>query len=87
MEKCNLCVHKVAYGGVPACVENCPSDAMFFGTMLELSNMMRKRYSSKSLANGAQVYNPSVGPGAGNGKKEVSRSTSINFHTRDKVRG
>ena len=61
MEKCELCVHRVSKGGTPACVEECPSEAMFFGTTVELSRMMREKYSVRSLGLSSPVMNPTVG--------------------------
>lgn len=75
MEKCNLCVHKTAAGGVPACVTNCPSEAMFFGTTQELSSMVRKKHSVRSVTvNGAG--NPSVG-GANDGRGVAGRTQVV----------
>ncbi len=60
MEKCDLCVHRVSKGGIPACVENCPSEAMVFGTMVELSKTIREKYSVRSLGLSSPVMNPTV---------------------------
>ena len=33
MRKCDMCVERIDAGGVPACVEICPMDALQFGTL------------------------------------------------------
>lgn len=59
MQKCTLCVHRTENGGVPACVANCPSEAMYYGTLQELSRLMRKKYTVRSIGRVASVVNPS----------------------------
>ncbi len=58
MQKCTLCVHRTSDGGNPACVQNCPSEAMYYGTVQELSALMRKKYSVRSMGRVASVVNP-----------------------------
>jgi len=41
--KCQLCSHRLAEGGIPACVEECPRDAILFGTRAELLAEARRR--------------------------------------------
>ena len=72
MEKCDLCLHRVTQGLEPACVVNCPSEAMYFGTMLELSNMMRKKYSKKYIGNDIHSSSPLVPQELDNREKEMS---------------
>jgi Fe-S-cluster-containing dehydrogenase component len=32
-QKCTLCAHRLENGGIPRCVEACPSDAILFGDL------------------------------------------------------
>ena len=46
MQKCNLCINRLAEGKQPACIGICPSEALHFGTVEELS----RRASAQRLA-------------------------------------
>lgn len=39
MQKCDLCVERLARGKQPVCVETCPGEALQFGTMEQLSKL------------------------------------------------
>ena len=41
--KCNMCFERQEEGKLPACVENCPGEALTFGTRRELISEARKR--------------------------------------------
>lgn len=60
MQKCTLCVHRTANGDIPACVESCPSEAMYYGDLQELSRLIRGKYSARSIGRIASVVNPSL---------------------------
>jgi anaerobic dimethyl sulfoxide reductase subunit B (iron-sulfur subunit) len=46
MQKCDLCLDRLALGKQPACIETCPSEALRFGTLEELS----RQTSAQQLA-------------------------------------
>jgi formate dehydrogenase iron-sulfur subunit len=43
IEKCNMCYSRLAEGKVPACVENCPAEALMYGPRRDLIREARKR--------------------------------------------
>ncbi len=45
--KCQLCDHRLAEGGIPACVEECPRDAILFGTRRDLLAEAHRRVDSE----------------------------------------
>lgn len=47
MQKCNLCVSRVAEGKEPACVAACPSKALTFGTQRQLSEKIQRKIADK----------------------------------------
>jgi formate dehydrogenase iron-sulfur subunit len=46
IQKCNMCFEKVKEGELPACVENCPAEALTFGTRRELIAEARRRINN-----------------------------------------
>lgn len=54
VEKCTLCYSRVSAGGVPACVEGCPTYAMHFGDLndenSEISQLIASRETEQLLS-------------------------------------
>ncbi len=48
MEKCNLCVHRLDAGDTTACAHACPAEAIYVGTVDEISTRLRDRYATIS---------------------------------------
>jgi Fe-S-cluster-containing dehydrogenase component len=47
VEKCTLCAHRIDRGLKPACVEYCPSGAIIFGEINNITEQIRKRIAKK----------------------------------------
>lgn len=47
MQKCDLCVDRIEQGEEPACVATCPTDALRFGTMDQLSDEVTRKCAQK----------------------------------------
>ena len=43
IQKCKMCVERLAEGQLPACVENCPNEALSFGTRSEMLRLAHER--------------------------------------------
>ena len=43
IHKCQMCQERLAEGGIPACVENCPAEALAFGRRSEMLAEARRR--------------------------------------------
>jgi formate dehydrogenase iron-sulfur subunit len=57
IEKCNMCFSRVSEGKIPACVENCPAEALVFGKRRGLIREARKRIND----NPGQYYDKIYG--------------------------
>jgi anaerobic dimethyl sulfoxide reductase subunit B (iron-sulfur subunit) len=47
MQKCNLCLSRLAEGRQPACVENCPAKAIYAGTFEELAKLASAKVAKR----------------------------------------
>jgi formate dehydrogenase iron-sulfur subunit len=56
IEKCNMCYTRLKEGKIPACVENCPAEALVFGTRRELIKEARKRINENPEQYVDQIY-------------------------------
>jgi Fe-S-cluster-containing dehydrogenase component len=57
IEKCTMCFDtRVQKGELPACVENCPNEALTFGTRRELIHEARRRIYEKPDVYVDQIY-------------------------------
>jgi Fe-S-cluster-containing dehydrogenase component len=57
IQKCTMCFDtRVSKGELPACVENCPNDALMFGTRRELITEARRRIYESSDKYFDQIY-------------------------------
>jgi formate dehydrogenase iron-sulfur subunit len=56
IEKCDMCYERIKTGKKPACVENCPAEAIVFGTRRELIKEARKRINSKPAEYEDYIY-------------------------------
>ena len=57
IEKCTMCYEtRVKKGELPACVENCPNEALMFGTRRELITEARRRIYEKPDLYYDQIY-------------------------------
>lgn len=50
MQKCDLCVDRLAQEKEPMCVATCPADALRFGPMRELTDNSMKKSAQKIIA-------------------------------------
>jgi Fe-S-cluster-containing dehydrogenase component len=61
--KCELCQHRYAEGGIPACAEVCPREAVIFGTRTELLAEARRRMAAQPDLYLPKIYGEHDGGG------------------------
>jgi formate dehydrogenase iron-sulfur subunit len=56
IEKCNMCYSRLQDGKLPACVENCPAEALIYGTRRDLIKEARKRIAENPTQYVDHIY-------------------------------
>lgn len=65
IEKCNMCYTRLTEGKIPACVENCPAEALIFGKRRDLIKEARKRINDNPSQYEDQIYGEHEAGGTG----------------------
>jgi formate dehydrogenase iron-sulfur subunit len=65
IQKCTMCWDRVSEGGVPACVENCPAEALTFGRRSELLDDARERIYAAPDTYVHEIYGEQEAGGTG----------------------
>jgi formate dehydrogenase iron-sulfur subunit len=65
IEKCNMCYSRLSEGKIPACVENCPAEALTFGKRRELIKEARKRINDNPTQYTDRIYGENEAGGTG----------------------
>lgn len=65
IQKCRMCFERVSGGGLPACVENCPNEALTFGRRDELLEEARRRIYENPGEYVSHVYGEHEAGGTG----------------------
>ena len=65
IEKCNMCFQRLSEGKKPACVENCPAEALTFGSRRELIREARRRIAENPEQYVDHIYGEHEAGGTG----------------------
>ena len=65
IEKCNMCYDRLKEGKIPACVENCPAEALIFGKRRDLIKEARKRINDNPEQYEDHIYGEHEAGGTG----------------------
>jgi formate dehydrogenase iron-sulfur subunit len=63
--KCNMCFNRLSEGKIPACVENCPAEALMFGQRRDLIKEARNRINANPEQYIDQIYGEHEAGGTG----------------------
>ncbi len=65
IEKCNMCFGRISEGKIPACVENCPAEALVYGKRRDLIKEARKRINDNPEQYEDHIYGEHEAGGTG----------------------
>jgi formate dehydrogenase iron-sulfur subunit len=65
IEKCNMCYGRLSEGKIPACVENCPAEALIFGKRRDLIKEASKRINENPGQYEDHIYGEHEAGGTG----------------------
>jgi Fe-S-cluster-containing dehydrogenase component len=65
IEKCDMCYERFKKGQIPACAENCPAEALMFGTRRELLKEARRRINDSPESYYDYIYGEHEAGGTG----------------------
>lgn len=54
--KCTMCVQRIKKGLAPSCVKHCPSSALLFGDINELTEQIREKHAKNLTRYGITAY-------------------------------
>lgn len=56
VRKCTMCHERIIQGGIPACVETCPQEALIFGKRADLIKIARRRIDDEKAGYVDHIY-------------------------------
>jgi Fe-S-cluster-containing dehydrogenase component len=65
IQKCTMCFEKIEKGGIPVCAENCPAEALKFGSRRELLAEAKKRIVENKGTYVDEIYGDHTAGGTG----------------------
>jgi formate dehydrogenase iron-sulfur subunit len=81
IEKCNMCYDRLKEGKKPACVENCPAEALKFGKRRDLIKEARKRINDNPDQYEDYIYGEHEAGGTGYLYLAAAPFSEIGFNT------
>lgn len=82
IQKCDMCYGRITQGQQPACVENCPAEALLYGTRRELIAEARRRIAETPELYVDTIYGEDVAGGTCNLYLTPVQPEKLGFDTR-----